>query len=69
LRPYIKNTHHKKRAGEMAQNIGPVFKSQHHKKRREGGREGGREGEEGRKEGESAVKFIIIKLLKRREKS
>jgi hypothetical protein len=53
----------------MAQNIGPVFKSQHHKKRREGGREGGREGEEGRKEGESAVKFIIIKLLKRREKS
>jgi hypothetical protein len=36
MRPYLKNTHHKKkknRAGEMAQGVGREFKSQHCKKK------------------------------------
>jgi hypothetical protein len=30
-RPYLKNTHHKKRAGGVAQSVGPEFKPQYHK--------------------------------------
>jgi spore germination protein GerM len=29
MRPYLQKTHHKKRAGRMAQGVGPEFKSQH----------------------------------------
>jgi hypothetical protein len=32
MRPYLKKTHHKKRAGGVAQGIGFEFKSQYHKK-------------------------------------
>jgi hypothetical protein len=31
MRPYLKKTLHKKRAGEVAQGIGPEFKPQNHK--------------------------------------
>jgi hypothetical protein len=33
LRPYLKKTHHKKRAGRVAQGVSPEFKSQYQKKR------------------------------------
>jgi hypothetical protein len=32
MRSYLKKTHHKKRAGGMAQGVGPEFKPQYHKK-------------------------------------
>jgi hypothetical protein len=32
--PYLEKTHHKKRAGEVAQDIGPEFKPQHCKKKK-----------------------------------
>jgi hypothetical protein len=32
VRPYLKKTHHKKRAGEVAQGIGLEFKFENHKK-------------------------------------
>jgi hypothetical protein len=32
MRPYLKKTHHKKRAGGVAQGIGFEFKSQYQKK-------------------------------------
>jgi hypothetical protein len=32
LRPYLKKTHYKKRAGGVAQGVGPEFKSQYCKK-------------------------------------
>jgi hypothetical protein len=33
MRPYLENTHHKNRAGGMAQGAGPEFKSQYLKKK------------------------------------
>jgi hypothetical protein len=30
MRLYLKKTHHKKRAGEVAQGVDPEFKSQYH---------------------------------------
>jgi hypothetical protein len=33
VRPYLENTHHKKRAGRVAQGVGPDFKFQYCKKR------------------------------------
>jgi hypothetical protein len=33
-RPYLENTHHKNRAGGVAQVVGPEFKPQHHKKKK-----------------------------------
>jgi hypothetical protein len=35
-RPYLENTHHKNRAGGVAQVVGPEFKPQHHKKKKKG---------------------------------
>jgi hypothetical protein len=34
MRPYLKKTHHKKRAGGVAQGVGPEFKPQCHKRKR-----------------------------------
>jgi hypothetical protein len=34
MRPYLENTHHKKRAGGVAQGIGPKFKPQYCKKKK-----------------------------------
>jgi hypothetical protein len=34
-RPYLKKTHHNKRAGGVAQGVGPEFKPQYCKKKRE----------------------------------
>jgi hypothetical protein len=34
MRPYLEKTHHKKRAGGVAQGVGPDFKSQDHKKKK-----------------------------------
>jgi hypothetical protein len=31
MRPYFKKTHYKKRAGGVAQGVGPEFKPQYHK--------------------------------------
>jgi hypothetical protein len=31
--PYLKKTHHKNRAGGLAQGVGPEFKPQHHQKK------------------------------------
>jgi hypothetical protein len=33
MRPYLKNTYHKNKAGGVAQSVGPEFKPQYHKKR------------------------------------
>jgi hypothetical protein len=33
VRPYLEKTHHKKRAGGVAQGVGPEFKLQYHKKK------------------------------------
>jgi hypothetical protein len=33
MRPYLEKTHHKKRAGEVAQGVGPEFKPQYYKKK------------------------------------
>jgi hypothetical protein len=33
MRPYLEKTLHKKRAGRVAQGVGPEFKSQYHKKK------------------------------------
>jgi hypothetical protein len=33
LRPYLEKTHYKKRAGGVAQDVGPEFKPQYHKKK------------------------------------
>jgi hypothetical protein len=33
MRPYFKKTHYKKRAGGVAQGVGPEFKPQYHKKK------------------------------------
>jgi hypothetical protein len=32
MRPYLENTHQKKRAGGVTQGVGPEFKPQYHKK-------------------------------------
>jgi hypothetical protein len=32
MRPYLEKTHHKKRAGDVAQGVGPEFKLQYYKK-------------------------------------
>jgi hypothetical protein len=34
MRPYLEKTHHKKRAGGVAQSVGPEFKSQNCKKKK-----------------------------------
>jgi hypothetical protein len=34
VRPYLENTHHKKRKGEVAQGVGPEFKLQYQKKKK-----------------------------------
>jgi hypothetical protein len=34
VRPYLEKTHHKKRAGGVAQDVGPEFKPQYHKKKK-----------------------------------
>jgi hypothetical protein len=34
MRPHLKKAHHKKRAGGVAQDVGPGFKPQYHKKRK-----------------------------------
>jgi hypothetical protein len=33
MRPYLKKTHLEKRAGGVAQDVGPEFKPQYHKKK------------------------------------
>jgi hypothetical protein len=35
VRPYLKNTHHKKRAGGVAQSVGPEFKPHYCKKKKQ----------------------------------
>jgi hypothetical protein len=34
VRPYFEETHHKKRAGGVAQGVGPEFKHQYYKKKK-----------------------------------
>jgi hypothetical protein len=34
MSPYLKNTHHKKRVGGVAQGVGPEFKPQYWKKKK-----------------------------------
>jgi hypothetical protein len=34
VRPYLEKTHHKKRAGEVAEGEGPEFKPQYRKKKK-----------------------------------
>jgi hypothetical protein len=34
MRPYLKKTHHKERASEVAQGVSPEFKPQHSKKKK-----------------------------------
>jgi hypothetical protein len=34
MRCYLKKTHHKKRVGGVAQDVGPEFKPQYHKKKK-----------------------------------
>jgi hypothetical protein len=41
MRPYLKKNLHKKRAGGMAQGIGPEFKPQYHKKKKKERKSGG----------------------------
>jgi hypothetical protein len=34
MRPYLKKTHHKKRAAVVVQGVGPEFKPQYHKRKK-----------------------------------
>jgi hypothetical protein len=50
--PILKKTHHKKRSGGVAQDVGPEFKSQYQKRERE------REKKEGRNEGRRNLRAV-----------
>jgi hypothetical protein len=52
LRPYLQNTHHKNRAGGVAQGEGPEFKPQYQLKKKGGGEEKEEEEEEEKEEEE-----------------